>query len=253
MPLESQLIPHRVSTILPCLPNGADLSMLCIVDAGGMYYCKSDRDGRNIRASEWFSTHLASHLGFATAPCSVIENEVGETFFGSLDQGSTAGVFEAKDFLTIPQKNELGQPSHWPGQYLAQLLAFDMFLNNPDRSIQNFILVSDGAQRRLCAIDFAAVRLADLSGHQFPVADSVTMTIGRAVRRTHGEFPGSMIEMVDRIAAIPLDTIRALTSGMPDDWLSGHQREGLCEHWASATIRDRLSTLRAGIEDGSLL
>lgn len=250
---QNSLFYRRIGTIYPTPSIGADLALYCEAVEGGSYYCKFDKDGRQIRATEWLCTHLAAHLGIATAECAILEDETGASYFGSRELISTASEFEVRDFLNHPSPNELGGPSEWPGRYLEQVFAFDMFVGNGDRSMRNFLLVNEGQSRRICAIDFASARLVDWSGYNFPVVTDQTVSVGRRLRETHGPFPASAFEMIDRIGAVPVETIEGILKGMPKDWLTAEQREGTCDNWSSDRVKGRLMALRSGIADGTLL
>lgn len=254
MSAQPNLFPLQISSRHPATANGADISFCCFDKVGSYFYCKEDSNNRPIRAIEWFFTQLARHLGIVTPEAAVLEDPMsGTTAFGSLKVVSPASEFEAKKFLSTPRRGELGQPSEWPGAYLAGLLAFDMFASNPDRCLENFFLLNEGLTRRLCAFDFASSRLADLTTRRFPIASDATVRIGRFLRRQHGIFPGATNEMIDRIAAVSADTIAGMLKPMPSDWMSVEQREGICELWAAKRLGGRLMALRTGIADESLL
>ncbi|PAV92612.1 hypothetical protein WR25_06382 [Diploscapter pachys] len=254
MSAEPSLFPVRASTIYPAPPNGADILFHCEGDRGGTYYCKGDHSGRQIRATEWFFTHLAHHVGFATPECAIVERRDANTsFFGSRQIASPASAMELHNLLMTPQRGELGQPSSWPGAYLSQLYAFDLFAGNWDRSIQNFLLQNEGFTRRLCVFDFASCSLEGLAAIKFPVASDPTVRIGKFLRLRHGFFPKAAIEMIDRLAAIPAETITRFLSLMPDDWMSAEQKESICELWSKHQIASRLAALRSGLGDESLL
>jgi hypothetical protein len=248
---EPMLLPQRASTVHQIQPNGADLTLVCTAREGGTFYCKDDKVGRAVRATEMFATRLAGHVNIATPFCSVVEMEDGSTLFGSLGHDSVADEFEVRDFLSRPQLDELGGRSPWLGRSLAALYAFDLFLGNPDRSLRNFILESD--TRRLCAYDFADAQLSNLSHQRFPVGDCPTISVGRFLRSVHGFERTAAFEMIDHLGAVPVDVIRLILKEMPDDWMPADQREGLCDVWGSQQWGDRLSTLRVGIGNGSLL
>lgn len=255
MSMQPTLYPSRITTIYPGGVNGADIKFLCEADQGGPYYCKSDKDGRLIRATEWLCTHLAAHLNIATADCAIIEDpQSGETYFGSRQIPSLASDTDLDAFLNTPQLGELGQPSEWPGAYLSQLYTLDLFFNNPDRGVVNMLLQQEGYARRLCAIDFAAANVASWTGRKFPVESSTTVWVGRWLHRLHRFYPRTAFEMIDRIAAVPAETIAGFLSKMPDDWMLAEQREGICELWSGKkSIGGRLTALRTGLADESLL
>lgn len=252
--LEPSLFPLRIGATFPLCVNGADISFSCQSECGDTYYCKSDKDGRLIRATEWFFTNLAKHLNVATADCAImLQEKSGETFFGSRDLISSASAFDTELYLNTKQVNELGQHVGWLQQYLSRLYAMDLFFSNIDRNKRNFLLQRDGLSRRLCAIDFASGRLGDLHGKNFPVADAATVRVGRILRRHHGFSKMAAFEMIDWIRTVSAETIDATLGRMPDDWMSAEQREGICGLWSSKRIGERLEALRAGIADESLL
>jgi hypothetical protein len=170
---QPSLFPLRITTIYPGGVNGADIRYMCETDHGGPYYCKGDKDGRLVRATEWFFTQLARHLNITTPDCAILEDpQSAETLFGSLQVTSTASLFEVRRFLSASRTGELGQPSEWPGAYLSALYAIDLFFGNGDRDYHNFLLQQEGLSRRLCAFDFAAGNIHGLARKNFQVSAS---------------------------------------------------------------------------------
>lgn len=250
-PVEPQLFAKRIQTVIDP-PNGADVVFTGFDHDGGVFICKDDRSGRSVRATELIFTRLAERLGLRVAECALIEHD-GETFFGSRQEVSTLGPFEAKEFLTTPRKNELGQPAEFPGAYLAQMLVYDMFIGNWDRSLQNFLVVLEAGMRRLCAIDFAAGNLGSLTTDRFPVASDQTVIVGRRLRRIHGTFERAALNMIELIASLPKAAFDHIVRDVPEDWLTHDERGGLLEVWGSPGFFDRLAALRAGIVNGTLV
>lgn len=252
-PEQSSLFPKRASTIYPGRPNGADIAFICAAAEGGTYYCKTDNGARPARATEWFGQCLAKHIGISVPEFTVIEDNDGETYFGSLSHTSTASQTHLTSFLLKPNVDELRRRLPWPGRYLSGLYSLDMFLANPDRDFTNFVLVQEGSVSRLCAIDFAAADLVQLTGQQFPIAHTRTVLVGKILRDRHGFFADSALEMVDRIAAVPRQVVEGFVGEIPADWLSEPRRKEICAGWSGPSFQNRLSALRAGIKDGSLL
>lgn len=246
------LLPTRISTVYPSQPTGKHISLVGEAKDGHIYYCKCDADGRPIRATEWVAQSLARHLGIAVPEFRVMEHN-GETFFGSRQAVSTAGFFEVHDFLTRNQPDELGGASEWVGRRLSGLYVLDLFLNNPDRGLNNFLLETDGYTRKLCAIDFADARLEDISSDRFPVASSNTIVKGKYLRDVHGFYLDAALEMIERIRAVPASEMNGILGGMPSDWMSDDQKSQFCEAWAGDRFESRLSALRTGLEDESRL
>ena len=250
-PVKSELFSRRATRVYPP-PNGHDVIFSCHDHENNYYYCKDDRNGRPACATEMIFTRLADCLGIRTADWSIIEHD-NELFFGSRHELSSADRFNTADFLTAAQTNEIGQPSHFPGEHLAQLRAFDFFIGNPDRSLENFLLVRDGPFSRICAIDFAAASLDRLGADRFPVAGDPTVTVGRLLAGIHGAFANSAVAMVDRIAAFPPEIFSRLVHDVPDEWLSQDKKGGLDAVWGSPGFHARLALLRSKLKDGTLV
>lgn len=242
------LIPHRMTGRFPP-PNGADVAFYCFTQEGP-FYCKEDKGGRQIRATEMFCTRLAGHLGVLTPHCAVIEDEDGETYFGSLSLASPAGQFEVRAALMTKQASEIGSPDPWLGSYLSSIYALDLAVANPDRSVSNFLM--DVRDRQVRAYDFASADLKALAADRFFVERTNTLSVGRVLRSIHGFDLDAALEMVKRLEATPVNVIRRFLSELPGDWLAKAEGESLCENWENR-LGTRLAALSAGLRDGSLL
>lgn len=243
------LLRLRVGFVYPDTQNQKHIKFRARAEDGFDYYCKTDADGRAVRATEWIAQNLARHLGVAVPEFQVMEHN-GETLFGSREVISTAGIFEVQDFLARKQLNELGGTADWLGNHLSRLHVLDMFLNNPDRGNNNFVLESDGLVRKLCAIDFADARLEDITSGRFPVAASNTVCKGKFRASVHGFSLDTALEMIDDIRDIRASVIDGIIRKMPNDWMVDDQKLQIREAWVGNRLEARLSALRAGLEDG---
>ncbi|HWV61498.1 MAG TPA: HipA family kinase [Sphingopyxis sp.] len=250
---EPSLFPARITTRYPANPIGKDYAFLCEAGSEGTFHCKRDTFNKPVRGNEWFSQSLTQHLGIPVPEFRIVEDTNGETYFGSREIISTAHQIDVVRFLNYEQLDEIGRAAEWLGRRLSGLTAVDLFLSNPDRTMQNFVFVSKGATRQLCPIDFADVDLKDITSERFPIVGTNTMRHGRFLRSKHGFVVESALEMIDRIEAIPHGLIDGILRGMPDDWMASDQRNNIVDAWSGKKIAARLSALRAGISDESLL
>lgn len=228
-------------------PNGKDVKFYCQGDDGKIYYCKEDEGNRTIRATEWVATKFAEWLGISVARCAVLEED-GETFFGSMSPTRLSQDFELQAYLEKATSNELGKPEPWVGRYFAQVWAFDLFLDNPDRNMRNFILDRDGQTAQIRAFDFADAGFLDFSVEKFPIASSNTGKLGRIIRRRHGAHKAAAFEILDRIRAVPKSVIEDILRGMPESWLSRDRMGGFFEVWSDGRSEQRVSRTKALIE-----
>jgi hypothetical protein len=252
---QQELFPLTLTGFLPELPKGSHLEF--VADVGGSrFYCKRDKNGLPIRATEWFATSLAQHLNIPVPDFAPILNpENGEVLFGSKGTWGTASDVAVKTFLTTPQSYDgaIGGETPWLGSHLSRLYVYDLFVGNPDRQLCNFLLVSESGVRRLLAFDFASANLSELGGANFPVAQSPTISVGRQLRKLHGFDPKSATEMLDWIVAVPDTVVEKVLATMPEDWLSESEKGRISGLWSDGTIGTRLAALRSGLEDESLL
>lgn len=251
--LQPGLFPARITTQYPADPIGKDYAFRCEAGNDGSFHCKTDSANKSVRANEWISQSLAQHLGIAVPEFRIIENDIGETFFGSREIFSTGLSADILHYLNHPQTDEMGRRGEWVGRYLSRLTALDLFLNNPDRTVKNFVFIPDGGTRRISAIDFADVQLEDISSDRFPIAACNTMRHGKVLRNVHGFFVESAFEMIDRIAAVPRSLVEGILRGMPYEWMAGDQQNAFVDAWSGGEFAVRLSALRVGVSDGSLL
>ncbi|WP_366930209.1 HipA family kinase [uncultured Sphingomonas sp.] len=250
-PSQDELFPIRATTVQP-FEQGKDISFRCWDVSGRFFYCKGDSSNRSTRAIEAVFTSLALELGISTAPWSTIEYS-GQTYFGSQDRDLTSSHFRTRDFILSTSKDETGRASPFPGSYLSQVLVYDLFINNPDRSPNNFVLLDGYGSDRLCAIDFADASFKSLTSTDFPVALSNTRQLGRRCREIHGEHLAPALEMVERIEGLPRTVFSRIVNDVRDDWLDEVAKGSLCEIWGSSDFRRRLAHLRTGLTSGDLV
>ncbi len=247
---QGALIHKRISSRFGLILPGREEAFVASTGDGAQYVCKSDTNGRPVRATELICTILFRQLGIPTAACEILESDDGgETFFGSQYVDSSASHFDVQAHLTTPPTDEVGRPTAWLNRYLAQLYSLDLFVHNDDRSVTNFIL----SGQTLVAIDFAAAKLDALSTVQFPVAQSATVSIGKRLRTIHGFDLESALEMADRIAGLPANVVDGIVSSIPSDWLDEQTKRRMVQLWQTGKLGVRLDALRVGLSDGSLL
>jgi hypothetical protein len=170
-------------------PNGAHISFVTRGDDDALYYCKGDQLGIPCRMREALYSQLAMEVGIPTPHFKIIEdNHSGESFFGSKRHLSTATDDNRKRFLRTESKDELGRYKGFPGRWLSQLYAFDLFINNDDRSADNIVVHIEGRYHRLCPIDFSSSDLGQHSVDQIPVDSSETIQVAKLMWIVHGSL-----------------------------------------------------------------
>jgi len=236
-------------------PEGAHINFLARASDNQTYYCKSDTFDIAVRMREAVYSRLAWHLGIPTPNfVEIFDDQTGESFFGSKRHVSTSLSIERKRFLRTERRDDRNQPLPFPGRMLSQLYALDMFIYNEDRSADNIIFHSEGANgRRLCPIDFALSSLSGRAVNEFPVESTETVQVGKRLRLVHGTFIDSALELVDRIDSMPADIFSGFFADLPIEWTNVAEREWLHAFWNGPNKSKRLENLRSGLRDGHLL
>lgn len=252
---QRELLPLELTGVRPGIPQGQHVAF--VGDVGSQtYYCKSDRKGRGVCATEWFYTSLASFLGIAVPDFTQIRDpENGELLFGSKETWGTADRFEVETLLTTPPNADraIGDPYPWLASYLSRLYAFDLLIGNGDRHLANYLLVPGQGSRRLLAFDFASAELEFGAISHFAIAESRTLFVGRQLRKLRTFDGVSATQLVNRAHAIPEADIEAILAGIPAEWLSNERRGRVYEQWSNGNLAKRLEALQCGLNDGSLL
>ena len=252
---QAEMFPREINALLPFQPQGQHIEFAA--DVGGYtYYCKGDKNGCPLRATEWLASSLAMHLKIPVPDFAPIRNPMnGDVLFGSKGVWGTASPFEAATFLTTPpnQDKAMGDAYPWLSPYLSRLYVYDLFMGNPDRQLCNFLLVQDSGVKQLLAYDFASAKLDSLGITNFSIAETQTLQVGRSLRKLRAFNHASAIEMIDLIEAVPASMVHSFFATMPSDWLTDDDRGEICGFWSNGRVGERLAALRNGISDESLL
>lgn len=238
-------------------PTGAQIDVIGRGGDGYRYFCKRDQAGLPIRMREAVFSRLFSRLGIATPEFAAVSYDEDEanSLFGSREHRSTSTNMVRKKFLRTERRDELGRPLEYPTGMFSGVYAADLFVGNPDRSADNFVLhVESERTFRLCPIDFSMANLGVI-GHsnKFPVERSETVQVGRDLRKVHMFCESSAFQMVDEIASVTKDEFAGFFRDLPPEWIDPVEREVLHEFWGSQKMFDKLQKLKAGLKNGQLL
>lgn len=246
-------------------PNGTTghLRSFAIANDGLEYAIKSIQDGQYsslsvqspelVPASEWFCTKLAEICGLPSPPCRVLfEPESNQHVFGSrIDLAAYRGA------LNLPQwKNLLlGSDFHMRKQ-LWSIYAFDQFIYNVDRHINNYLYVQNRQNAvAIQAFDFSMSSLAmgwpNRTG-KLLVPDSsktaMVWTIIKNVIGTDSAYQESAENLLSKLSSMDISLIKGILSAMPESWLPALRREALLSWWESQEKQDRVDIISIGVK-----
>ena len=219
-------------------------------DDGHRYYIKGDAHGRPVRASEWICSRLGERVGVAVPQVISIKLASKEVVFGSRRVTGVADSISTMNFLLTKTEgahsNVVGM-----GALISSIFAFDMFVNNDDRHLGNYLSVDDGGQRRFFAFDFSRALFWEWPWAGFPAGN--TQNCGRLLRARHGFDLTAAAGVLDRLSLVTASDMGVIINEMPPGWLTGSLQTELLDWWGSSKRADRIEALKEGMSDGTLL
>jgi hypothetical protein len=226
----------------------ADCAYVCRCEDGSDYAIKSDKPTATAPHSEWLCYHLGERVGLASPPCRVVELLDKALFLGS--------------------RWETGEIKNWWGklqsgainiddlkQALSRIYAFDLFVHNIDRHLNNFLVRKQHKGYAVIAMDYSRAWLAngipppDLP---FPTSCS-TVAAHRILRATAGEFfvLDEARNVLSNISKVNVGEISNIIKLHPNNWLTNTQSEDIINWWKSPQREQRISKIVAGLGDGT--
>ncbi len=239
------------------LAVSADARLICRCDDSADYVIKDDHSGdcnATTPPSEWFCTKLAEHVGIASPVCKIVRMPGGEAAFGSRWEGGILAGGNWWDRVkdrTIPYDDVIGP--------LSRIYAFDLFVHNADRHLQNFLVrESHGGGHVLLAMDYSRSWLRwGFPLPPPPMAPSESTRTARRYLSTDWGLPSVKEDeaeaVLERLRRTPEGLIQRILDEQPDNWLSVTARRDILGWWASTARTDRLNAISTGISDGSYL
>lgn len=246
------LFPRKTNFEFPA-PEGKDIFSLVEADNGKKYYLKADVGDTPVRASEWLAYRLAGTVGVPVPRCDFIQTLSGDIAFGSEALDGASRRAETVLFLEGRTINELGVPNPGLQASLSAIHALDLFLNNVDRHMGNFLIVPDGEDRRLYAMDFARSFFWRWPWDGFPKPDDLTSEAWTELRERHGFDLSAALAIVNRLGIISASDVEGLLAHMPAHWLSNSLQSELLAYCRGGGWAARVASLREGLGNGSIV
>lgn len=241
----------RMGNLCSTPPIGQDIAFAGYAEDKRFYYCKDDDGHRIVKASEHVFTCLADHLNIAVARHTAVQVS-NNILFGSMQPENLVNPTSTREIFNSRAFDELGRPSPWVASYLSRLASYDFFIDNIDRSAQNFVAHIDGGFRKILAIDFASATLLMRPRIEVGLPLSVTMKFANLMKRFHGFDMDAALEMLQRIGSVPTSFMQSVMDKMPSGWLDEATAVRFLEFWGGNDRNERLARLKAGIINGSL-
>jgi hypothetical protein len=217
-----QLIPVEASWCGPA-PNlgGLDANEGCFCgDAGGFVIKKNDIYP-HLPHCEWFCSSLAQIAGIPQVGFNLVKHTDGTIWFGSSWRPG-----RISDWWLLAAQGAISFADLVDD--LSRIYAFDLFVHNDDRHLNNYMVVSEGGGHRVYAYDYSRAWLY----HGFPMP--VPLSIGGNNTIDNKEWMKANLGYVVNVNAATqaLDNIGGITSARikdivdvcPANWLTDAEK-----------------------------
>ena len=214
----------------------------------GLDYCiKRDENGYPARANEWIGTWLARAVGIAVAKPAVIKDIDNKTVFGSEIYGE-----DLNDNLSIFQSRDLS------GDHIIHIwktFAFDLFIGNDDRHINQYKIFNQNRSNRILSFDFESSLFRYWPNLPLPLLPtSNTIQNIRAIQTIYGAIDtGVTDELLARLEDIQGAAMVTEVKRLPPGWLNQRVATSFTGWFGGRRRRDRIAQIREGIRNGTCL
>ncbi|HBW4032375.1 TPA: hypothetical protein ME313_004864 [Klebsiella pneumoniae] len=204
-----------------------------------------------VPAAECFCTNLAERCGIATPVCKILKCIAdGEYVFGSRIEFSAW-----KSGLNGPQWiNLLANASESLKKQLWAIYAFDQFVYNIDRHLNNYLYMENTRGHIIVkTFDFSlssfVIGWPRSTPHTLPT-DSSTSTNWSIAKQFVGDTPElrmCALSVLDKIEKIGVATISDILESMPVAWMPPMHKEYFLKWWDSEERIERINAIRLEI------
>lgn len=238
----------------------AHLKSFAIASDGMEYAVKRVIDGQEsqlkvkqpllIPASEFVCYKLAEKCGISTPPCRLLrDTENNEYVFGS--QIETGAIDANKNCVNLfILKLKEGNPYFI--KQLWAIYAFDQFIYNVDRHINNYLYTQNRHAVTVKAFDFSLSSLVlgwPVDTELLPSGCN-TLGVRNLIIQIAGSdlnFKAAAYSVLDRLEKIKSDHLKIILGEMPSDWISETITHRLLSWWDSDDRLIRIQSIREKI------
>jgi hypothetical protein len=249
------LIPIRVKSKYRALTQAQAVTGPCFgtCEDGLEYVLKSDSAAYpSVRSTEYVASAIAEIVGLPIPPSRVVEDTDRSWIFASLVfEHTTQTVATTSQFLHLLNGPK---PSQEVIKQMSRIFAFDMFICNDDRHINNYIFRKQNNEWRVLAIDFSHSLFA-----RWPLENNLvdpnsrTRETMKVVAAHWGFDVDEAKRCLFRIARIKRESVAAILRHMPKGWLPQTEQDALLNWWGGSGKKDWVRKIWTGLDNGSFL
>ena len=250
--LQREIFPLDIVRMDPCNLGTADLKCIAVAADSHTYAVKRLEDHPALPGSEWFCYELANACGIPTPPNKVLRLPDGVLAFGSRWEAASFDTSIINHWAMVLSK-EICVTNF--GALLSSIYAFDLFVANDDRHAGNILLrPSRPPDYSMLAYDFSrALFIRGWPPSHLP-DECNTYRLQKTFLGCGVIFDtDAAYKVLDRLTDIKGSEIELILEKTPDSWMTHPTKQQMLEWWNSDARMLRLSLIRGGLNDESLL
>jgi hypothetical protein len=247
---QGNLFPVKIRACDPANLGSADAALTGMGDDGHDYVIKTVEKTPGAPAAEWFCQSLCELCGIAVPKFSVVKIDGYKSAFGSrYDDAARTNQMLASQILSGTIKANI------LAERLSAIYAFDLFVNNDDRHIGNYLFTKGIKDNySVLAYDFSRA----WTHHrwplpQLPMTTCNTITVLRLWEQQNPFDAVAASTLLDKIETIGVPLIQDIYRKMPPQWLLKTEVNAIVKWWAQGGRAARINQIREGIKNGSFI
>ncbi len=237
-------MPIKIRSLEPADFGSADAAYVATGDDGQDYVVKTEEDSPGIPAAEWFCHKLAEFVALAVPQYSVLDLDGVEVFGSRFNSAAVTDEQKKIDILVGTEKANL------LSERLSAILAFDLFVGNEDRHMNNYLFLKMTKNYSVVAFDFG--RSWTWCGWPVPIAptDCNTRKLARIFDHHHQFSAQAAQKVIASLRAVNASSIATIYDAMPVHWMEESKKGIITKWWSTEARAERLNMVEQELQNG---
>lgn len=244
---QKELLPVDAIQIHKNSQGTADLQVIVTASNNKDYAVKTISDGNGfIPASELFCYELARLLDIPTPNYDLVTMRDGTLAFGSVWEGGVHHIDDQNRLIAILTGVT---PVRDLKLFLSRVYAYDLFINNLDRHLNNYLFRESYKSLIGLAFDYSRAWY-EVGAYGYESMDDKkckTQLCHQLINECGNYEREAAVKLLDRILNIEHTAIERILKMIPDDWLEDNVKKEIITWWGSQNMADRISKLKGGV------
>lgn len=246
--IQQNLVKLNVKTVYPQKTGTIHAGGFCSCDDGLDYaFKKAEGAAVFVPATEWLCGHLSNTCRIHTPPMEILQGLDGRMWFGSRIEG---GTLDADQCVMELAAGDMDKRILNLKERLSAIYAIDLFVNNVDRHLKNYLFRSSLNGAVILAFDYSLAWLAhgpELRGYPTG-ATSKTAQLRAFLDTLYGFDLPSAKKVINDIQGLPADWIDGPVASMPVEWKQGVDVAAAVAWWKSDERAARCEAIKGALK-----